>query len=112
MTPWAKLCEGRSCVACGRQDGTIVPAHANEQRFGKGMGIKAADWTVIPLCLECHTWLDNGPAPREEKLAAWGRWWIVHMCGLLQAELVGVLNHKTRPPQPYKRPSKILPRAA
>lgn len=49
-----------SCVACGADDGTIVWAHSNYQRHGKGMGIKAHDLFGCYLCHRCHQKLDLG----------------------------------------------------
>jgi hypothetical protein len=57
---------------CGTQDGTIVAAHANSSRFGKGMSHKAADWAIAFLCYRCHSELDHGnKMNREEKLSMW-----------------------------------------
>ncbi len=50
---------GESCVACGRQDGTVVWAHSNEQSHGKGIGIKAHDLLGNYLCAWCHTLYDH-----------------------------------------------------
>ena len=49
-----------SCVSCGADDSTIVWAHSNEQRHGKGMGIKAHDLFGAYLCHKCHTAYDQG----------------------------------------------------
>ncbi len=49
------LARGQSCVNCGADDGTVIPAHSN---FGKGMSIKASDATVMFLCVRCHDMLD------------------------------------------------------
>lgn len=49
-----------SCVACGADDGTIVWAHSNSSRHGKGMGIKAHDLFGAYLCHRCHTSFDAG----------------------------------------------------
>lgn len=46
-----------ACVNCGAMDGTIVPAHSNEE---KGMGIKSPDSTVMALCFACHAGYDGG----------------------------------------------------
>lgn len=60
-----KLAAGQSCVNCDTQDGTVVSAHAN---FGKGMGLKASDSTVMHLCYRCHTEYDQGSTMnRHEK---------------------------------------------
>jgi hypothetical protein len=48
-----------SCVSCGADDGTIVWAHSNEQKHGKGMGIKAHDLFGAYLCVRCHEKLDR-----------------------------------------------------
>jgi hypothetical protein len=48
-----------SCVSCGADDGTIVWAHSNEQKHGKGMGIKAHDLFGAYLCHKCHHGYDN-----------------------------------------------------
>jgi hypothetical protein len=48
-----------SCVSCGADDGTIVWAHSNEQKHGKGMGIKAHDLFGAFLCYRCHTAYDT-----------------------------------------------------
>jgi hypothetical protein len=45
------------CTSCGIQDGTVCAAHSNQ---GKGMGIKSSDATIIALCYQCHSQLDQG----------------------------------------------------
>ncbi len=49
---------------------TVVAAHSNWLKDGKGMGYKAqADdhrMTVF-ACHACHAWLDQGPAPKSVK---------------------------------------------
>jgi len=47
-----------SCVSCGANEGTIVWAHSNSQRHGKGMGIKAHDLFGAYLCHNCHSLYD------------------------------------------------------
>jgi hypothetical protein len=49
-----------ACVSCGANDGTIVWAHSNSQRHGKGMGIKAHDLFGAYLCHKCHAIYDGG----------------------------------------------------
>jgi hypothetical protein len=56
-----------SCVSCGANDGSVVWAHSNEQRHGKGMGIKAHDLFGAYLCHKCHTQYDQGPQNRQSK---------------------------------------------
>lgn len=48
------------CMNCGIDDGTIVSAHSNSGRHGKGMARKAHDVFVAFLCFRCHGWLDQG----------------------------------------------------
>lgn len=48
------------CQLCGTQDGTVVAAHSNQQRDGKGMGIKAHDYRIAALCHPCHFKIDQG----------------------------------------------------
>lgn len=48
------------CMRCGIQNGTIVAAHSNQQRDGKGMGIKAHDYRIAALCHTCHHEIDQG----------------------------------------------------
>jgi hypothetical protein len=106
--PWLQLCVGRPCVACGKDDGTIVPAHRNE---GKGMGIKTDSAYSLPLCMSCHTLYDNGPMSRDEKRSFWRDCWVMHMSGLLAAGLVAPVGKERRERRP-QRLAKILPRTA
>ena len=69
-------CRGERCYlrvpgVCLLAPETVVPCHSNEQEHGKGMGIKARDEFTVPGCFECHAWLDQGSAPREEKFGVW-----------------------------------------
>jgi len=60
------------CSHCGADDGTVVAAHANELRFGKGRGIKAHDWATAALCFTCHAELDQGAKlSKQERQAMW-----------------------------------------
>ena len=60
------------CTLCGVEDGTIVAAHSNQQKDGKGTGIKASDSMVDSLCSKCHYELDNGKdLTREERIEIW-----------------------------------------
>jgi len=53
------------CQHCGKQDGTVVAAHSNQLRDGKGKGIKASDYRVASLCFMCHAELDQGKNLRQ-----------------------------------------------
>lgn len=56
-----RACRYLPCQLCGADDGTVVAAHSNQQRDGKGMGHKAADYRVAALCAKCHSDIDQGP---------------------------------------------------
>lgn len=70
------LAEGQPCQfnipgICNGRDDTTVWAHSNEQRHGKGRGIKAHDCFGAFACSACHHWYDADPVPsRSEKQAA------------------------------------------
>ncbi len=60
------------CQHCGAEDGTVVAAHSNQLRDGKGRGIKAHDYRVAALCFRCHTFIDQGSIFRKaERLEIW-----------------------------------------
>ncbi len=62
------------CFRCGADnDGTVVAAHANMQSFGKGMGIKSADWAIAYCCHRCHDIIDGraGKHNRAERNEMW-----------------------------------------
>jgi len=61
--------QGEACVACGRNDGSIVWAHSNEGEHGKGKSLKCHDLLGNYLCFYCHYDYDFGTATREEKQA-------------------------------------------
>ena len=52
------------CVSCGNDNGTIVWAHSNRQKHGKGLGIKAHDLFGAYLCSGCHKDYDEMPEHR------------------------------------------------
>jgi hypothetical protein len=61
-----------SCQNCGRMDGTVVAAHSNQLRDGKGRGIKAHDFRIASLCFTCHSELDQGKnMTKEERIEMW-----------------------------------------
>ena len=69
--------ESPRCFCCGKHnDGTVVAAHANGSEYGKGMGTKAHDWAIAFLCYQCHTEIDQGSLPREQKK---DRWLLAHI---------------------------------
>jgi hypothetical protein len=78
-SPYLAICRGQRCylrvpgvcTASGCDDGTVVPAHSNQSRHGKGAGIKANHRFTVPGCFSCHAWIDQGPAPRQTKFNFW-----------------------------------------
>ena len=48
------------CQHCGKSDGTVVAAHSNQLRDGKGRGLKSHDYRIAALCYSCHSQLDQG----------------------------------------------------
>lgn len=70
-------CKGELCylripgVCIGGMD-TTVPAHSNQAKHGKAMGLKAADQFSVPACFACHAEIDQGSRfTREQKFAFW-----------------------------------------
>lgn len=61
-----RACRFLPCQLCGAEDGTVVAAHSNQQRDGKGMGIKASDYRVAALCSQCHAEIDSGVGYTKE----------------------------------------------
>ena len=60
------------CQNCGIQDGTVVAAHSNQLRDGKGKGIKAHDYRIASLCHKCHYEIDQGKKLfKEERIELW-----------------------------------------
>ena len=61
-----------ACQHCGVKDGTIVAAHSNQLRDGKGKSIKAHDYRIAALCFKCHYNLDQGNTlTKEERREMW-----------------------------------------
>lgn len=67
------------CAHCGRNDGTIVPAHCNELALGRGFAHKTPDYLVAFLCSVCHDQVDgrSGGLRLEEKRSMWNRAFVV-----------------------------------
>lgn len=67
-----ELARNFPCQHCGIQDGTVVAAHSNQLRDGKGKGIKAADFRIASLCFTCHSELDQGKNwSKQERVEIW-----------------------------------------
>ena len=60
------------CQLCGARDGTVVAAHSNQLRDGKGRSIKAHDYRIAALCYTCHAELDQGSKmSKEDRVDIW-----------------------------------------
>ena len=60
------------CQNCGIEDGTVIAAHSNQQRDGKGTGIKSHDYRISALCNKCHMELDQGRTmSKAERIELW-----------------------------------------
>jgi uncharacterized Fe-S cluster-containing radical SAM superfamily protein len=86
---------GMSCVACGKQDGTVVLAHyfgPRRHNYGGGMSRKGHDVVGAWLCSACHTYMDTSSKDKEH------RWEhseeMLHYCALTWIQLIeqGVLK--------------------
>ena len=57
---------------CGAEDGTVIAAHSNWLRHGKGKGIKANDYRIAAMCFRCHMELDQGSKmSKDERRLMW-----------------------------------------
>lgn len=65
--------EAPYCMVCGSiNEGTVVAAHSNQLRDGKGMAEKAPDYRIAYLCFVCHGQLDQGSSwSKEERVMIW-----------------------------------------
>jgi cytochrome c553 len=85
-----KMARGKPCLllvpgVCNHDPRTTVAAHSNWSTHGKSGARKADDMYVVNSCSACHGWLDQGPAPKAEKLAIFMR---AHLDQVLEWRLV------------------------
>lgn len=81
------------CQLCGAQNGTVVAAHSNQLRDGKGRGIKAHDYRIAALCYHCHMEIDQGKLmSREMRLNAWDEAHRKTVGWLFENNLIGLLS--------------------
>ena len=65
-------CRELPCQHCGISDGTVVAAHSNQLKDGKGRGLKAHDYRIASLCYKCHMELDQGKdLSKQERTELW-----------------------------------------
>lgn len=79
------------CMHCGAQDGTVVAAHSNQLRDGKGRGIKAHDFRIAALCFKCHYELDQGSKlSKQERVDMWEDAHRATIGNLFLSDLIGL----------------------
>jgi hypothetical protein len=79
------------CQICGIEDGTIVAAHSNQLRHGKGRSIKAHDWAIAALCYNCHAEIDQGSKlNKSERIENWQSAWEKTIAELFERGIVNV----------------------
>lgn len=67
-----ELCYLRIPSICIGGLATVVPCHSNQNRHGKGMGLKARDEFTVPGCMACHFAIDQSKQfSKQEKFAFW-----------------------------------------
>ena len=80
------------CQHCGISDGTVVAAHSNQMRDGKGRGLKADDYRIASMCFRCHSELDQGAKmSREERLEMWEEAHRKTIGLMFEREIIGLL---------------------
>ena len=67
---------GQECMVqipgvCNNNPETVVAAHSNQLKHGKGGGLKAHDCYVAWACYACHAELDQGKMRYEKKCEYW-----------------------------------------
>ncbi|MES3041820.1 MAG: nuclease domain-containing protein [Pseudomonadota bacterium] len=72
------MARGKRCLlqvpgVCNCDPRTTVACHSNLGIHGKAKSRKADDQYSVQGCSACHTWLDQGPAPKAEKTATFMR---------------------------------------
>jgi cytochrome c553 len=81
------------CQHCGIEDGTVVAAHSNQLRDGKGRGLKSSDFRIASLCFRCHAEADTSST--LTKIARIEMWEQAHRATigeLFERGLVGVIK--------------------
>ncbi len=115
------LARGQPCQAnvpgvCNYDDSTSVWCHSDEQRHGKGKGIKAADPFGAICCSACHHWMHTDRiASRSEKQAVFRDAFESTLLFLWSRGLIAVAKRGHLPAARRREPTisplpKILPR--
>ena len=81
------------CQICGIEDGTVVAAHSNQLRDGKGRGLKASDFRIASLCFRCHAEADTSSTlTKVARIEMWEQAHRATIGELFERGLVGVLK--------------------
>ena len=81
------------CQHCGSQNGTVVAAHSNQLRDGKGKALKAHDFRIAALCFTCHSDLDQGSKmSKQERIEMWEEAHRKTIGELFMREIIGVVD--------------------
>lgn len=92
------------CQSCGADDGTIVAAHSNQLKHGKGMGIKAHDCFIAYLCHRCHDIVDGRSYHKLDQETREYTWTTAHK-NTINLPSVKRLLQKHQPPSSLSLPS-------
>ena len=88
-----ELCRELPCQVCGRIDGTVCAAHSNQLRDGKGTSIKAHDYRVAAMCVNCHHSIDNGNnLSKDERREIWELAHRLTIGYMFEHDMIGVLK--------------------
>lgn len=100
------------CMMCQRaNDGTVVAAHSNALRHGKGTALKAHDLPAY-LCRQCHDEVDGraGTYQKPMREALWADALFFTFLWLLQEGHLQVVVHPTaQGPGAYDGPLESWP---
>jgi len=81
------------CQHCGIEDGTIVAAHSNQLRDGKGRGLKASDFRIASLCFRCHAEADTSSTlTKVARIEMWEQAHRATIGELFERGLIGVMK--------------------
>ena len=81
------------CQHCGIEDGTVVAAHSNQLRDGKGRGLKASDFRIASLCFCCHAEADTSSTlTKVARIEMWEQAHRATIGELFERGLVGVIK--------------------
>jgi hypothetical protein len=81
------------CQHCGIEDGTVVAAHSNQLRDGKGRGLKSSDFRIASLCFRCHAEADTSSTlTKVARIEMWEQAHRATIGELFERGLVGVIK--------------------